>query len=325
MLRETVIAAWNQTLKPDEIIVSDDCSTDNTIEVLRELQRFIPVLKIIENNENSGGVPNWNKVIDESRGDIIAWCSDDDRFLPNHLESVANFLLKHDDVSMVHAGFINVDQLEDGSEIRTNSVLKGVSEICIDKKNLIPYMTQFYNWPFHPSTWTFRRELWKDVGLFNPDFALADTDWFIRAALISKVVYLPTLDVLNRRHAGNWSNRVGAVAMQREFYSAMQAFTFEAGKDVRIDFNPKRQFENWVYTYRKYLIRIYISRSRAGQFDVANDCSLAIVESLPLLESIPPFIVNFLARFFSKLLYILQPILPGGRAKYRNLGVTVPR
>ena len=324
MVRDTVLAAWNQTLKPDEIIVSDDCSPDDTVKVLRELQKLIPILKVIESKKNSGGVPNWNQVINASNGDIIAWCSDDDRFLPEHLERAVSYLVTHDDVGLVHAGFINVEQLENGSETRAESVLKSNAEIVIDMEGLITYMTQYYNWPFHPSTWVFRRKLWKAVGTFNQRFALADTDWFIRAALKGRLAYLPTIDVLNRRHAGNWSNRVGAVEMQREFYVTMHAFLVESEGCRQTDFRAIKQFNKWLYVYRKYLIRIYISRSRAGQFSIAEDCLRALVESTPSLKFVPFIILAAIMKSSSYFLYGLQAALPGGRNKYKNLGITVP-
>ena len=191
MVCETVLAAWNQTLKPDEIVVSDDCSSDNTLELLYELQKEVPILKIVESLKNSGGVPNWNQAIEASSGEIIAWCSDDDRFEPEHLARAVSYLSEHEDVGLVHAGFINVDEMPNGEEIRTLSVLKAKSEVIVDANSLIPYMTNYYNWPFHPSTLTFRRSMWKEVGPFNPIYALADTEWFIRAAVQNKLAYLP--------------------------------------------------------------------------------------------------------------------------------------
>lgn len=323
MVKEAVLAAWNQTLRPTEIVVSDDCSPDNTLEVLRQLQSEVPILRIVESVKNSGGVPNWNQVIEASNGDIVAWCSDDDRFLPEHLERVVKYMQDHDDVGLVHAGFVNVEQMPDGSENRSDSILKGATQIPVDVHSLIPYMTKFYNWPFHPSTWVFRRSLWQQVGPFNKIYALADTDWFIRAALGTKIVYLPTLDVLNRRHAGNWSNRVGAVGMQREFHAAMKNFVGQAaarGHGGR----AASQFKKWLGLYRQYLMRIFISRSRAGQREMALECAKALTEASPALAYIPAWSRGAATRLTFSFLYALQTVLPGGRGKYKNIGVTVP-
>jgi len=88
--------------------------------------------------------------------------------------------------------------------------------LVVERKNLLPYMTRYYDWPFHPSTLVMRREVWERTGEFNPHFALADTDWFVRAADQFRIALLPLYGVINRSHAGNWSNRLGSAHMQRE-------------------------------------------------------------------------------------------------------------
>jgi len=67
-----------------------------------------------------------------------------------------------------------------------------------------------------------RRSVWERTGSFDPAFALADTDWFVRAAEQVAVAWLPRHGVLNRRHAGNWSNRIGSAGMQREIFEIVE-------------------------------------------------------------------------------------------------------
>ncbi len=96
-------------------------------------------------------------------------------------------------------------------------------------------MLRYYDWPFHPSTIVMRRAVWQKTGPFNPAFALADTDWFVRAAELFPTVLLPRHGVLNRRHPGNWSNRVGSARMQHEIFSIVeQAFARRWPKNTAI-------------------------------------------------------------------------------------------
>jgi len=90
------------------------------------------------------------------------------------------------------------------------------------RRNLLRYMTRYYDWPFHPSTLVMRREVWDRTGPFDPKYALADTDWFVRALEQFRVALLPRYGVLNRRHAGNWSNRVGSARMQAEIFEIVE-------------------------------------------------------------------------------------------------------
>ena len=327
MVRETVLAAWNQTLRPDEIVVSDDCSPDNTLEVLRELQKEVPILKIVESLKNSGGVPNWNQVIEASSGDIIAWCSDDDRFKEDHLEKSVRYLLEHEDIGLVHAGFEEVREAENGTQHVQYTSLKSDAPIIITRDNIVEYMTRHFSWYFHPSTLVFRRTLWNNTGIFNSKYALADTDWFIRAAMHHRLVYLPYFGVINRRHysnSGNWSIRVGSINMQREFYEAIYSFADEASTLLDTSSKLDQQVSRWTLRYRLLILRIFIARCRAGNYLVATDCARELTRVTPFLLKIPSWLSSPFLRGIYFLLSRLQIILPGGRKKYRNLGKHVP-
>ena len=89
MARQAVEAALAQSRAPDEIVVADDASTDDTGQVLDRLSTCDARVRVIRQPVNSGGVANWNAAMAATRGDLIAWCSDDDRFLPGHLEASA--------------------------------------------------------------------------------------------------------------------------------------------------------------------------------------------------------------------------------------------
>ena len=88
--------------------------------------------------------------------------------------------------------------------------------------DLLGYLTRYYDWPFHPSTLVLRRAVWERVGGFDPAYALADTDWFVRAVERFPAAMLPRHGVYNRRHAGNWSNRLGSARMQREIFEIVE-------------------------------------------------------------------------------------------------------
>ena len=155
-------------------------------------------------------------------GDYIAWCSDDDRFLPDHLEASAAYLETHPLVGMVHSGFIDAVETNSGSYTCPRKV-RFANDYVLSRESLLPYLTRYYDWPFHPSTIVMRRSVWNEVGRFDPTYALADTDWFVRAVEKFPVAMLARHGVLNRRHPGNWSNRLGSAKMQRELFEIVES------------------------------------------------------------------------------------------------------
>ncbi|OLP07991.1 putative glycosyl transferase group 2 family protein [Rhodoferax antarcticus ANT.BR] len=329
MVREAVLAAWGQTLKPDEIVVSDDCSPDNTLEVLRELQKEIPILKIVENAKNSGGVPNWNRVIEASTGDLIAWCSDDDMFTPDHLENALKVFVSDKTVDFLHAGFINSNCRDDGTAVIEKSPLKSNEPIVISDNSIIEYMAKYFNWPFHPSTWIFKRKVWMSCGPFDSSYELSDTDFFIRTGFKHKLIYAPYYGVINRRHSGNWSNRVGSVNMHREFNAAIKnAYIEIQRRKLALGINNfsllDRQFRKWKNAYGLRVLRIFISRSRAGYFEQASAAAKEVRDNFGLLTTIPSWIRRLLVITVMKSLHFAQKYFLGGLGKYNNFGKDFP-
>jgi glycosyltransferase involved in cell wall biosynthesis len=202
-------------------VVADDASTDGTRAELDRWSRRDPRVRVIRQAANSGGVANWNAAMRAASGDFIAWCSDDDRFMPDHLEASGEYLAAHPVIGMVHSSFVDVWETAAGP-VDEARLLRSARPLLTDRQNLLRYMTRYYDWPFHPSTLVMRREVWEQTGPFDPRYALADTDWFMRAVERYPVALLPRYGVFNRRHAGNWSNRVGSAAMQAEIFEIVE-------------------------------------------------------------------------------------------------------
>jgi GT2 family glycosyltransferase len=76
-----------QTLRPLEIIISDDCSTDNSWAIISEYsQKYPQLIRAYRQRENMGPPRHGNFGKQQARGDLIAWMDGDDRWLPRLLE-----------------------------------------------------------------------------------------------------------------------------------------------------------------------------------------------------------------------------------------------
>lgn len=103
-IEETVTSALNQTFNDIEIIIVDNFSTDNTWNILENLAKKDPRIKIFQNNSNIGPVKNWKRCIDEATGEYgkILWS--DDLIAPEYLEKTVPFLEENDDIGFVYTG-----------------------------------------------------------------------------------------------------------------------------------------------------------------------------------------------------------------------------
>lgn len=82
-----------QTRPPDELVVCDDRSTDETIECTREFARTAPFpVRVFENEKNLGSTKNFERAIELCEGDIIAFADQDDVWLPEKLQRLEEAL-----------------------------------------------------------------------------------------------------------------------------------------------------------------------------------------------------------------------------------------
>jgi glycosyltransferase involved in cell wall biosynthesis len=114
-LRETIESVLNQTLKEIELIIVNDASKDNSLEIIREYAKKDKRIVLVNHSKNKGVSKSMNDGIKKSKGKYVAILGSDDLFLPKKLEIQFNFLEKHPEIFLVGSSGIYVD--ENGKEI----------------------------------------------------------------------------------------------------------------------------------------------------------------------------------------------------------------
>jgi glycosyltransferase involved in cell wall biosynthesis len=83
-----------QSRLPRELVVCDDRSTDDTIAILKRFQAEAPFsVQVVQNQLRLGSTRNFDQAIGLARGECIALCDQDDRWLPSKLEQLSGVLL----------------------------------------------------------------------------------------------------------------------------------------------------------------------------------------------------------------------------------------
>lgn len=85
-LEEQLLSIVNQTYSNIELIVVDDCSTDDTQAILDRFSATYPVTRVYRNDRNLGFNKNFQKAISLCKGEYIAIADQDDIWLPQKLE-----------------------------------------------------------------------------------------------------------------------------------------------------------------------------------------------------------------------------------------------
>lgn len=90
-LKEALLSVFNQTFKNYEVIVYDDGSTDNTSELIKQLQQYYPI-NYLYSNQNKGPSYARNRAVEAAKGKYIAFLDSDDLWLKNKLKIQHHFV-----------------------------------------------------------------------------------------------------------------------------------------------------------------------------------------------------------------------------------------
>ena len=112
-LPDSLSAICTQTRLPEEVIVLDDGSTDNSLEIIEDFGRRYPFIRILRNETNRGLLYSINRALNEARCDFVVWAAADDRLMPNFLERNAQCLSEYPAAGMT---FSRLAVFKDGSD-----------------------------------------------------------------------------------------------------------------------------------------------------------------------------------------------------------------
>lgn len=117
-IRETIKTVQDQTYDNWELLLIDDCSPDNSVAIIKELQKADKRIKLFQLNENSGAAIARNKGIDEAKGRYIAFLDADDLWHPEKLAKQVAFMQENDSAfSFTGYEFADADGQPNGKKV----------------------------------------------------------------------------------------------------------------------------------------------------------------------------------------------------------------
>lgn len=119
-VKEAIESIQNQTYNNLEIIVIDDCSTDNTYKIVENLAKNDERIKLFKNEKNLKIVKTLNRALILSNGEYIVRMDGDDISTTDRVETLLNFMIENPKYSLVGSAYEGID--EDGK-------IRGVSKV----------------------------------------------------------------------------------------------------------------------------------------------------------------------------------------------------
>jgi GT2 family glycosyltransferase len=96
---------WAQNYPNLEVVISDNCSTDDTKNIVGNICKEHPQIKYVRQDKNIGQIPNYYFLIQAAKGKYFMWLADDDFLEPDFLLRAVDFMETHDDYSLASAEF----------------------------------------------------------------------------------------------------------------------------------------------------------------------------------------------------------------------------
>lgn len=150
-LKDQLNSVINQSIKPDEIIIADDCSTDDTLNIIKSVQQISSLaIKYYVNKTNLGYVKNYSNAILRANGDYIFLCDQDDVWEKNKIEITIEMMKKYN-AEIACTGFKLIDK--NGKKIS-----------FVEEYNSNP-LYGYENWSYQIRKISFFRLIW---GNFSP-------------------------------------------------------------------------------------------------------------------------------------------------------------
>lgn len=109
-LQEMLESIQNQTRLPDELVMSDDGSTDSTLKIARQFAEKAPFKVKVLRQEHSGITANYLNALRATNGDVIIFSDQDDIWLTKKIKLIENYFVNRQQTAIVSSDSELVDQ-----------------------------------------------------------------------------------------------------------------------------------------------------------------------------------------------------------------------
>lgn len=183
---------------PFEIVISDDCSKDNTKSIIAEYKDKYPnLLRDVCPEHNIGVIANFQHVLERAEGKYIAFCEGDDYWVDAlKLQKQVDFMESHHDVGLCYTDYnrqLDVDEIIPSMYERQKQYRPETYEQHLLRPGYLA-----------PMTWLFRKEL---LAYIDNSRIFTDGTYLYMLEFLhnSKIAYLPIVTATYRAHVGSAS------------------------------------------------------------------------------------------------------------------------
>jgi glycosyltransferase involved in cell wall biosynthesis len=224
---EAIESVINQTFTDFELIIYDDCSSDNSWEIINSYSDLR--IKKYRNLVNQGPAYSINKVISEiAEGEYIAMHHSDDVWEPEKLKKQYDYLAANKKVGAIFSNASIIDENSRDIEDISHPYFKVFTQ---QNKSRFEWLRQFFifgNALCHPSALV-RKSVYKECGIYQPEYSqLPDFDMWIRICQRFNIHVLPDklvkFRILDNHKNTSADTPEARIRIQFEYYRILGRF-----------------------------------------------------------------------------------------------------
>lgn len=295
-IREAVEGAFAQTYEPLEIILSDDCSSDQTFEFMQEMADAYDgphEVRVRQNEVNLGLAGHVNTVVQHSIGEILLLAAGDDVSFSDRTCISVDLLNKNTNAA---ATLLSADVI-DGTGItigeRLSKTRKGRGNI-----QTIDDLLSWNHVTFGAAR-AVRREVFTKFGPLNDSCPTEDTPLLLRSLILGTNVISQLKAIKYRRHDSNLSGPASLKKMNTtEIYQQYLDDIYTAEISNLITYKIANNLRKWLKT--DHSIRTLKLRASLNERICFKDVIFLIKHPSTNLRSKIRFLIEYLATFKTK-------------------------
>lgn len=176
-IRESIESVLNQSYKNWELIIVNDCSTDNTAKIVEEYIKLDSRIKLITNSQNEKLPKSLNIGFENANGEYYTWTSDDNIYKQNALEYMVNFLEGHKDIELISCNFDFINE----NKVFKSEFIENIKDRCALQLALQCNIGACF---------LYTKNIAQKVGKYDESvFCAEDYDFWCRLALKGNIFY----------------------------------------------------------------------------------------------------------------------------------------
>ncbi len=224
-IRQAVEGAFSQTYSPLEIILSDDCSTDHTFEILSTMVSTYSgphSIRMNQTQHNGGLAAHINEVMALAKGELVVVAAGDDISVPGRVEMLMEEWQRNGRPSGMASGTLNIDV---SGDVIGQSHWRGKQQFlkAASRTELLHgFVRQEIDCVLPGCSAAWSRTAWEEFGSLANGVVSEDDVLTFRSLLLRGIVLIDAPLVKYRQHSGSIANRPGPKEQNVQSYLAYE-------------------------------------------------------------------------------------------------------